>query len=501
MQKPFLLSFIVIIAVIIVIFLIFKNGNDNISTLTVDRQIFENKVSVSGKVVPADSAELGFDQSDRVVAVYYKVGDKVKKGQVIASLDNSDTTADVMQKSAALDREKAKLKQLEIGTKPEQITLYEQKYNDSKSSLIYTIRSTYLKIEGAITGKADDVFDNGQSVNPTLSVRSSSDILKRAIENSRLEVTEDLANWKNIISNLTIQSSDVDISKARQVTNETIISVKSFLDKLGTITNDLSTYNSGLTQTQIDSARSSVNGAGQDTADAANSFQTTDAIYSSARDTLALERSGSTQEEILAQKAEVRAKEADLAMSKANLAKTMITAPFDGIITKMDLKIGEVVSPNTSKVSIMSNNGFEIESYVPEINIAKLSLDNTADITLDAYNEETKFKAKIISIDPAETLRDGVSTYKIRLVFIGEDSRVKSGMTANVSITTESHENALVIPKGVIYDKDGMRYVQVLTEKGIEERSVTIGNSSSLGTTEIITGIKEGEKVVLNPNI
>ena len=169
------------------------------------------------------------------------------------------------------------------------------------------------------------------------------------------------------------------------------------------------------------------------------------------------------------------------------------------MVTKTDAKVGEIVSSNTPVVTLMSADTFQIESFIPEINIARVKLEEDAKITLDAYGEDALFYAKVVSIDPAETVRDGVSTYKVKLQFSEADSRIKSGMTANVSIVVFKKENVIVMPRGVIFERDGKKFVQVERGKEISDREVTLGEVSALGQIEISSGLSDGEVVLLNP--
>ena len=167
----------------------------------------------------------------------------------------------------------------------------------------------------------------------------------------------------------------------------------------------------------------------------------------------------------------------------------------------MDAKVGEIVSPNISLITMMGNGTFQIESYVPEVNIAKIKLGFDAIVTLDAYGSDVFFNAKVVEINPAETIRDGVSTYKIKLQFNDNDDRIKSGMTANVAIVTFSKSNVIVLPGGVVFKKSGEKFLQIKKDKNIIDVPIVVGEESSLGQVEIVSGVKEGDQVILNPVI
>ncbi|MFQ5676657.1 MAG: efflux RND transporter periplasmic adaptor subunit, partial [bacterium] len=152
---------------------------------------------------------------------------------------------------------------------------------------------------------------------------------------------------------------------------------------------------------------------------------------------------------------------------------------------------------NSILVSVISAGRFEIEANVPEADVAKLEIGDTARMTLDAYGDDIVFEARVSKIDPAETVIEGVATYKTTLQFVGGESRAKPGMTANIDILTDSRENVIVIPQRAVITKDGERFVRIETgEEEPEERPVQIGLRGFDGNVEIIEGLEEGEKVI-----
>jgi HlyD family secretion protein len=243
----------------------------------------------------------------------------------------------------------------------------------------------------------------------------------------------------------------------------------------------------------------------------------------SAQDQLKLKRAGYTEDQIKAQESQVDQAKANLASQKAllnqayanvqnyqaQLAKTVLYAPISGLVTKMEAKVGEVVFPNSpysnsmvTFVSIISDVNYQVEVNVPEVDIAKIKIGDTAEITLDAYGNETVFQATAISVEPAETLVEGIPTYKVKLQFNEQDERIKSGMTANIDILTAKKEDVIIIPQRAIITKDGEKIVRVIEElpeqkvTNINEAVVETGLKGSDGRIEIIKGVKEGDKVV-----
>ncbi len=498
-KHPILVTIVVLIIIIILGMIFFGGGSAKLETMTIHRADFINQISVSGKVVAAQSAELGFDQSGRVAAINSKVGDMVTTGSIIASIENGTARADIAQKQATLEKEQAKLTSLQKGTRPEELVLYQQKYDDASSALIIAMRNAYLQIENAIIGKTDTLFTNGNTVNPQIEVQTDSISDERNIENERRILSEKFQKWNNSLSQLYTSPSDESIRTIRTVGTDAELAAKTFVDHLLYITGNLSANNSGLSQTQIDTYRSTVNTAGQQISTASLTEQDSFTAWSSARNSLVLEKSGSTAEDVAAQAAQVKSAEADLQNAQAELRKTLVVAPFTGVVTKMDLKIGEIASPSVSEISIMSVGAFEVESYIPEVNIARVKTGDIADITLDAYGSDVIFPASIIAIDPAETQKDGVSTYKTRLRFTDNDPRIKSGMTANISITTDKKADVITIPQSIITEKAGKRFVQIQSGDLTNDVEITTGQTSGLGQVEVLSGLNEGDMVVLPP--
>jgi len=146
-------------------------------------------------------------------------------------------------------------------------------------------------------------------------------------------------------------------------------------------------------------------------------------------------------------------------------------------------------------ISIISQEPFQIEVDISEIDIGKVDIGDSVEITLDAF-PDYKFLGKVIDIDPAETIIQRVVYYKITVGFEEPDERIKSGMTANIDIITDSRENVLIIPQRAVLIKNGEKIVRILEGEEIKELQVKTGIQGGQGEIEILSGIKEGDKVI-----
>lgn len=485
-----------------------NGGGGDAQTLALHPADFLQQISVSGTVVAADDADLGFTQGGRIAGTYAKVGDRVSRGTILASLENGDLRAAVLQKEAALEIEEANLASLVQGLRPEEIAITEAQVAmdeatlmQAKQGVINALQNAYTKTDDAVRNTVDQFIQNPRSANPQLLFVTTDQSIKEKLESSRLALEEVLIRWESTLATLGGES----LSTANTQGKSDLEAGIRFLSLANTALNK-STRNEQVTSaslaewtSDVAGARTNLNVAMDTLTSAVTAEKSAATALAKNERKLALDRAGSSLSDINAQKARVKAAQADLENVRAQLRKTLVIAPFNGILTKMDIRPGEIVTSGTSPIAMMGEGTLEIEGYVPEVNVALLKPENPALVTLDAYGPNVTFGGKIISIDPARTVRDGVSAYKVMLRFDGGDTRIRSGMTANIVITTEERQNVVSIPQGVITRRDGKKFVTILKENNPFEQEVTTGLVSSLGNIEILSGLGDGDVVVL-PN-
>jgi RND family efflux transporter MFP subunit len=487
--------FIAIPLVIIILFVfVFKSSGNSLETAMAEVGSVTEKVVVTGKVIAVQRAEMGFENGGVVSAINHKVGDMVKMGDVIITLDSINAYAQ-------LSAEKARLAELEKGLRVEELTVEQSKLNsaqtdleDARTGIITAFHDAYIKSEGAIYNYADSLFTNPQTIVPLLKVRTDSYIQKNTIEAGRVSVGDKLRAWKSDIDSIGLSTST---NPSQYINNAKIYveTVKGFMSQLSTIISNLSTGNSGLTQSQIDAYNLSINTAMSNFNSGVSSLATADANYRSSlsnynlsQNQYTLKKAGSSIESIEVQAAKVQ-------QAEAEVAKKRIVSPIDGVVTKIAPQLGEFVSVGQVAATVMTDT-FKIEVNIPETDIVKIALDNKAVINLDAYDDSISFNAHVTAIDPAETIVEGVPTYKVTLQFDDKDARIRSGMTANINIVTQNRDGVVTVPFRSVLEKNGQKYVRVVSGETYTEVPVTTGVRGNDGKIEIVTGINAGEKIV-----
>jgi len=454
-------------------YFLFFNHSPKYQFVTVQRGSIIESVSITGNTTPSQNVSLAFGSSGIISHTYSSLGKQVQVGQVLAELNMNDLLAGLHQAQANVDGQQAKLQALKSGTQPA----------DASGTFIIAMRDAYLQTESAVLRYADTLFTDGVSVNPTIKIRTQSQDEKHTIETERLIVGEKLKKWKDVLANLNASSDNKTINDTALTGRDTIILISNFLDYLGTIAGNLNPNNSGLLQEEIDTDRATINTAAQMVSSGGEAEQ-------SAYDTWT-----SAPQNIDAQEAAVEAAQASVESAQAKIENAQIIAPISGTVTQFDAKVGQLASPSMPLVSIMSDTGYEVDAGVSETDIGKILINNTVNMTLDAFPNET-FGGLVFYIAPAETNTQGVINYQVKISFDKPDQRLKSGLTANIDIQTKHKDGVLVLPQYAILQNDAGTFVETLENNKIKENPVTLGIADQKGNVEIISGVTEGEQVL-----
>lgn len=213
---------------------------------------------------------------------------------------------------------------------------------------------------------------------------------------------------------------------------------------------------------------------------------------------LALKKAPARQTDIDAARARVRQAQADVARAAAQWNDTILTAPVEGIVTKVNVKVGEIRPTAEPSITLLGTSPYRIEMFVSEVDIPKVKLGHTGSITLDAFRGQP-FPLRVGSIDTASTDKDGVPKYRIKMDFITVPEGLKVGMTGDAEIITGERKDVITVPlRSVIESSSGSSLVRVLNKDGVtyEERAVTTGMEGQGGGLEV-TGVNEGETVIV----
>ncbi len=183
--------------------------------------------------------------------------------------------------------------------------------------------------------------------------------------------------------------------------------------------------------------------------------------------------------------AQVAQANATIALYQAQLANTVLTAPFSGYIANKRVVEGDLATANTALMSIIDISQVKIETTVGETDIGKISVGQSAKFTVDAYPQKT-FSGQISEISPTADLKS--RTFKVWILCDNTEQLLRSGMFARVNIPYKENPTALKIPKDALIMRDKKPCVFVIND-GIATLTPIMYGLESDTELEILSGL------------
>jgi len=464
-----------------------KNNLMVLKSVEVTQGTVSEKINLTGQVKASQGVDMSFESSGKIVANYVKVGDKITAGQSLISIDNSVLQSQLQQAEAQLSQAQAGVDALNINTV--------QSRADSGLQTAYTSALGYAQKSATVAKNSLIVMTDiqyshflGSETNENINIKT---IKAEAVQS--LLGQPDTGTWNS--KSLSVLTGGAFGSVQTAVDNSTYENIDSALSAtLAALENvrqfiDAIPIDSSLTATERASIVAEKTYISAEIITISNSIQAISSQKVNNDATIT-----TTNSQIEAAQASVQAIEANIKTIKNQISKTTLRALFNGQVDKDDAIVGQLAVAGSPVITI-SNSNLEIQVNIPESEIANIKIGDTAAVTLDAFGTTEIFSASVVSMDSAQSTENGIAVYKARIKFTNADERIKSGMTANVSIIPETHENVLVVPSSAVIQKDGKYFVIIDKGNGQKEtREVSIGlkNASS---AEITSGLASGEKV------
>ncbi|MDO8496221.1 MAG: efflux RND transporter periplasmic adaptor subunit [bacterium] len=453
------------------------------------------EVSVTGRVKSAQSIDLAFEKGGKVAYVGVKSGDKVLAGRILIRLDDSELLAQEQREMANVSATESRLNQ--ISSLANNISGDASAVADSlskalKSSIDIMIDFTDVQYK-YFNNNTVSALKLAEQKNKVLNLiyggqgdfgRLESWYFTALNSGLKLEVDQ-FQNDPNKTS------SDSLILSVREV----LLAIKSALESMQA---ELAAQH-GVSQADIDKVNNNIDITLAQIAE-----------VSSRRKNIVGEGY-----DIEIARSQLEQAKASLALVRVQISKYRLVAPFSGVVANVDIKAGQIVSPNEVMVSMIGRTKFQIETNISEADIAKISVGDGAKVTLDAYGDESVFTAKVIHLDPAGRVIDGITVYKVTLEFDLGDERILSGLTADIDILTDKKSDVMYIPSRNVIYRDGGKYVKVFVDKdfndsrfanlisvsekddqNIFEVEIETGLKGSDGGVEVISGLREGDQLI-----
>ncbi len=528
LRKPVVIVIIVIV-VALAVFLVSRAGSAEVTTTksnvaTVTRGDLTTLVSGSSNIVAEQTVSLSFQSTGIVNTIAVQEGASVKKGQVLAAIDARDLEYQVASAKASYDSAKAKLDQLTSGTgrsseltsaqasvtsAAAQLASAQEKLASLKNPTRDKISAAQLKVQQAETSLQTTRDSNSATkTKAELDMAKASESLIQA--QSKYGVAKYNWDW--------IERNNTDPSTGRGPISDA--SKNSYRDSLVQAESALRTAEQNVQAAQITfdntkaaeianvaQAEAALSDAklqlstllkptAADISAAEASVRQSEASLESAKASLDKIVTPGTQTDIVIQQAAVTQAESSYNQTKLKLENASLTAPFDGIVSNVNMTVGQSSSGGT--IEIIDRDPMHIDVKFGETDIVYIKVGQSARLSIDALPDWQQ-TGTVTSISPVADTSSGIVSYEARIDFVDSDARVLIGMTAIVELITAEKKGVLLIPNSAILPKGSGRVVQVPDgENTTKEVDITIGMSDGI-QTEVLTGLTEGQAIISTP--
>ena len=196
--------------------------------------------------------------------------------------------------------------------------------------------------------------------------------------------------------------------------------------------------------------------------------------------------------------------------ARDQLKDTELVAPITGTVTRRSIEPGEMVKPGVQSsfesvalLTIADLSRLVVKTELNQIDVAKVKLGQRVKLSLDALPGET-FAARVTKIAPASVRPAGkdLDVFPVEAELITADARIKPGMTADVRISIEDKPSVVALPlESVRRDGKQTFVTRLVGDKEHEhtERVTVVLGSENDHQVEIVSGVGEGDRVVLDP--
>lgn len=189
--------------------------------------------------------------------------------------------------------------------------------------------------------------------------------------------------------------------------------------------------------------------------------------------------------------------EAQVALSRAQLERMQVRAPFDGVMGIRAVNVGDYVKDGADLVSIEDASTMWLDFRLPERFVPRLKIGQQVEVVLDALPGKA-FKAEIAALDTQ--LDANGRSLLVRARLPAGTAELRSGLFARVRVLLAAHQNALLVPEEALVPQGGKQYIIKLVENGSAPPTAKrIEAKLGLrlpGKVEILEGVKAGERVV-----
>ncbi len=422
-----------------------KSALSSLQTAKAARGSLTATVGTTGTVRPDQTGLIAWQTSGRVGEVKVKVGDLVKTGDILATLDPTSLSANIILAQTDLTSAQNALE-----------TLRESKTAQAQAQVtLVKAQTTYTKTLNANLGLVN--YTNSQQI---LDAQQSFDQAQGLVDQLH-------STYSN-----TPGTPETNPAKAKLKFDLRIAQAKR--DRAQYI---LDLYGGDPSQSELDKSNADLALAKAQLEDAQRAWDKV--------------KDGPSEDDLASAQARVDAAQATLALG-------YVSAPFDGTITDVSVKRGDLVKPGMNAFQIDNLSALYVDTQVSEVDINRIQPSQPVSLTFDAILGSA-YNGTVIEVAKVGSPVQGVVEFNVTIRLTDADENVRPGMTAAVNVIVEQLSDVLLVPNRAVRVQDGQRVVYIMRSGALQPVSLELGSSSDTSSQVIGGELREGDEIVLNP--
>jgi len=489
--------------------------------VTVGRGSLVTSVTAVGRVLPLSEVTLSFEVSGRVTEVLVKAGVSVKQGQPLARLDTEDAELQVRSAAASLTATEAQFQQLMAGPTEEEVRVAQGQLASAQAAVDQAIAQRDQVLTGTQDSEitvAQAQVDSARSRVTQLRLQREQaraqdlapDVAAAQVELERAKIAlDETQDEYNKALDRPWEPQEVRDSWAKQL-QQARLTYRAMQAQLDRALNSQRAYLLSLDvlSAQIEEAETALRSAEAQLSQAQRNLEprqrAAEAAVAAAvaqRDTAQAQLdsllAGATAADIAVAQSNVERAKVTLDGARLSVARAVLRAPFDGVVSRVDVDLAMGVGPQVPAVTLVNDAQFSIEADVDEVDIGWLKAGQEVRVTLDSFPGRS-LTGRVIAVLPSGTLDLGVVSYRVTIAIDPTDLPLRGGMTANTEIVRERRDNVLLVPNRAVWidsttgkpfveRKEGDQIVVAFIEQGISNDEYS----------EALSGLEEGDRLVV----
>jgi HlyD family secretion protein len=460
-------------------------------------------VSGSGQVAASNTVEVVAKAAGTITGVQVKVGQEVRVGQQLASIDPGDAGLQLRQAQLAYN-ELIASKSASGQQAGNSVTQGQQGVETAYATARGSILSQNAALVSALNNVQILLAQNGYLASTDANAFAAPE--RAAAVRSVQQATADLSGFTKISNQVT---DTTDAATLQSILTSGVAAARSVSQAAKDAETELeqirqqSNYqnNSNESNTAFTTVTSSLTSANT----AISNLLSAQQGITNAQNTLA--QSQTSAANTTSASSDVLSAQLNVESKQQAYNNFFVTTPISGIVAKIDLQIGDQASSGTTVATVLTKQQIA-QVTLNEVDAAKVKVGDKVTLTFDAIDGLT-LQGTVAEVDLVGTVTSGVVSYGTKITLDSSDERITSGMTVNADITIDSAEDALVVPSSAVTTLNGKSFVRVIPNstmkvpatvaaKSVTVRLTPVTLGISDGTrTQILSGLSEGDVIVM----